>query len=290
MTNSTDRPKRHRVYRTHAVVLRRRDYADADRIVTVFTPGMGKQSLIAKGARKTTSRKAGHLELFSHANLQVAQARTWDIITEANTVEPFRHLRTDLDAIGYASYACELIDCFSEEDDENQVLWELLLLLLRELDQWAAARQTPSDASTPAVPAAPVSQGDAPHAIDVDVLLRWYELHLLSVTGFQPQLFHCLDCGRELEPVVNFLVLHEGGVICPACRARRNEAEEIDPDVLKVLRYLQARPWHEVAHLTVRPVIMRTVQNVLYRYLLTILERQLRSTDFLRRLQRLDHP
>jgi hypothetical protein len=99
MPETADKAKRHRSYRTHAVVLRRRDYADADRVVTVFTPGMGKQSLIAKGARKTTSRKAGHLELFTHANLQVAEARTWDIITEATTVEPFRHLRVRADRL-----------------------------------------------------------------------------------------------------------------------------------------------------------------------------------------------
>jgi DNA repair protein RecO (recombination protein O) len=289
MPETADKAKRHRSYRTHAVVLRRRDYADADRVVTVFTPGMGKQSLIAKGARKTTSRKAGHLELFTHANLQVAEARTWDIITEATTVEPFRHLRVNLDAIGYASYVCELIDCFTEEDDENQALWELLLLALRELDTWAATTQSPSPATADAADPDSLEETPLTGGLDVNVLLRWYELHLLSLTGFQPQLFQCLDCDRDLEPVVNYLVLHEGGVICPDCRARRNEAEEIDPNVLKVLRYLQMRPWQEVAQLTVRPQIMRAVQSVLYRYLLTILEHQLRSTDFLRRLQRLDY-
>lgn len=281
MSEANGKTKRHRAYRTHAVVLRRRDYADADRIVTIFTPGMGKQSLIAKGIRKTSSRKAGHLELFTHANLQVTEARTWDIITEASTVEAFRHLRNDLDCIGYASYICELIDCFTEEDDENQVLWDLLLLALRELDAHAGepVQQSLENAAEDAAERA---------GIDAEVLLRWFELHLLSLTGFQPQLFQCLDCGRDLEPVMNYLILAEGGVICPGCRARRMEVEEIDPNILKVMRYLQTRSWPDVAQLTVRPQIMRGVQNVLYRYLLLILERQLRSTDFLRRLQRMD--
>ena len=68
----------------------------------------------------------------------VAQARTWDLITEATTVESFRYLRENLDAIGQASYACELVDAFSDSGDENRPLWELALFVLRELDEAAA--------------------------------------------------------------------------------------------------------------------------------------------------------
>ena len=256
--------QRQRVYRTHAVILRRRDYADADRILTVYTPSLGKRALIAKGIRKTTSRKAGHLELFTHASLMASQARTWDIVTEATTVESFRHLRQDLECIGRGAYICELIDGFTEEEDENQPLWELLTLCLRQLD---ALGQTPNEARAA-------------------VLMRWTELHLLSLTGFQPQLFHCLDCGEPLRPETNFLMLMEGGVICPTCQNRRGgDGETIDVDVLKVMRYLQSHSWSEVEQLSVRKPVMNRVQNILQRYLMAILERQLKSTDFLRRLK-----
>lgn len=249
---------RSRTYRTQAVILRRRDYNDADRILTVFTPHSGKQQLIAKGIRKTTSRKAGHLELFSHASLLVAQARTWDIITEATTVESFRHFRQDLDRIGQVSYVCELVDSFAEADDEIQPLWDLLLLVLRQLD---------------------ANQGNP------WLLLRWFELHLLSLVGFQPQLFYCLSCGDELQAVTNYLSLREGGVFCPRCGEGRAASEPIEPDVLKILRHLQRSPWSAVHHLQVRSQLMPPVENVLYRYLLTVLERQLRSPDFLRRIR-----
>ena len=256
--------KRQRVYRTHAVVLRRRAYADADRILTVYTPGMGKRALIAKGIRKTTSRKAGHLELFTHASLMASQARTWDIVTEADTVESFRYLRQNLESIGRAAYVCELIDGFTEEEDENQPLWDLLLLTLRQLD----------------------ALGQQPNEPRAAVLMRWVELHLLNLTGFQPQLFHCLDCGQPLEQVTNTLILAEGGLICPACQARRGgDTEAIDADVLKVLRHLQSRPWADVESLSVRPPIMHPVQNIMHRYLLTILERRLKSSEFLCRLE-----
>jgi DNA repair protein RecO (recombination protein O) len=254
---------RERLYRTRAVVLSRRDYNDADRILTVFTPDLGKRDLIAKGIRKTTSRKAGHLELMTHAALLVAQARTWDIITEAATVESFRHLRQNLEAIGYASYVCELIGCFTEADDESQPLWDLLLFALRILDE-------SSYAST---------------SFDPQLFLRWFDLHLLSFTGFQPQLFHCLACDEALTPIVNYLSLAEGGVFCARCGQAQGDVEAIEPDVLKVLRYLQSHEWAEVQKVAVRPPTLQQVENILYRYLLTVLERHVKSTDFLRKLR-----
>lgn len=249
---------RNRTYRTQAVILRRRDYSDADRILTVYTPRLGKVELIAKGIRKTTSRKAGHLELFSHANLQVAQARTWDIITEVTTIESFLGLRADLDRIGWAGYVSELVDAFGSAEDENQLLWEMLLYALRVLDS-----------------------GEE----QIDLFLRWFELHLLSLVGFQPELFHCLACGDELQQVTNYLNLAAGGVFCPRCGEAAGGTEPIDPGLLKVLRHIQRSSWSEVRAVQLRPQTLQIVENILYRYLVLVLERQLRSVDFVRRLR-----
>ena len=88
--------RRARVYRTEAIVLRRTDFGEADRLLTVYTPDRGKLRLIAKGARKPTSRKSGHVELFSRGQFLVAVGRELDIITQAETLEPFRPLRENL--------------------------------------------------------------------------------------------------------------------------------------------------------------------------------------------------
>lgn len=254
---------RSRSYRTHVVILRRRDYSDADRILTVYTPQLGKQDLIAKGARKTMSRKAGHLELFTHASLQLAEARTWPIVTEAETVESFRHIRTDLEQIGRSAYVCELIEAFSEAGDESLPLWDLLLLCLRELDAGV---------------------------VDPEILLRWFELHLLSVSGFQPQFFQCLGCGDDLQPVINYLNLGAGGVYCPRCGEGLGGGEAIEPELFKVLRHLQRSSWGEVRQLELQPETIQAVELVLQRYLVLLLERQLKSIHIVRRLKSLPRP
>lgn len=257
--------ERQRLYRTHALVLRRRDFRDADRVLTVFTPNYGKLELIAKGIRKTTSRKAGHLELLGHSALQVAQARTWDIITEAVNVESFTGIRSDLDKIGVAGYLCELVDAFTESGDENQPLWDLILLALHELNA-------------------------APTGGSYDLLQHWFELHLFSLTGFQPQLFQCLACDTDLEPITNYIDLSAGGVLCPNCASASTALESLDPDTLKVLRFLQSRTWSTVRTVSVRSHILQRIEGLLYRYLIIVLERQLKSVDFLRRLQHMPRP
>ena len=253
--------ERSNTYRTRAVVLRRRNYGEADRILTVFTPELGRRILIAKGARRTTSRKAGHLEPFNHANLLAAQARTWDIITESETVESFQSLRADLDCISRAAYICELVDASTAEDDENRLLWELLLLCLRELDAGTGC-----------------GQGG-------DLLLRWFELNLLSLMGFQPQLFVCLGCGVDLRPVKNYLHLQAGGVFCPGCGQNMPSTEPITPDVLKILRHLTRTHWPELRALQLRQATARAIENILHRYLVFVFERRLKSAEFLHRLR-----
>ena len=258
---------RQRTYRTQAVILRRRDQGEADRVLTLFTPGDGKLQLIAKGIRKTTSRKAGHVELFAHISLMAAKARTWDILTEVTTVESFRHLRNNLEHIGRAAYAAELIDCFAEEDDENQPLWDLLLLLLRELDRHAQEED----------------------AFDINLLMRWFEVHLLGVTGFQPQFYRCIGSGDELQAETNYLSIAEGGVFGPKMGHAREDVEPIQPEILKILRYLQRSCWQEVQTLKVKTATMNRIENILYRMLLNVLERQLKSVNFLRKLKQSQH-
>jgi len=183
-------------------------------------------------------------------------------------VESFPSIRTDLDKISQASYISELIDCFSESGDENQALWDLLIVTLQELDELAPVSNQ-------------ISGPNGTHRL----LQHWFEMSLLSLAGFQPQLFQCLNCDEELEPVTNSISLVEGGVFCPKCVQGRRDLEPIDADLLKVLRFLQTRPWSAVRQVNVRPHILRQVDSLLYRYLITVLERQLKSIDFLHRLQ-----
>lgn len=248
-----------RLYRTDAIILRRADFGEADRLLTVFTPNRGKLRLLAKGVRKITSRKAGHIELFTLSNLLVARGRTWDIISQAEIVEAYRPLREDLSKTSQAYYLAELIDRFTEEHDQNEPLYQLLALALAHVSLME----------------------------DAFLILRYFEMRLLSLTGFQPQLHFCVASQEPVQPVENnYFHFVDGGILSPEYGEKRPNAELIPLAVLKVLRFLQTESWEKVAKLRLSPATRQQVERLLMGYITFTLERQLKSVDFLRKLQR----
>jgi hypothetical protein len=118
-------PREH-VLRTEAIVLRRRNWGEADRILTLFSAQRGKFRAKAVGIRKPRSRKAGHLELFMRSMLLVARGRELDIVTQAETLEAYRPLRDDLLRSAAASYVAEMIDRFSPDESGSPAAFALL--------------------------------------------------------------------------------------------------------------------------------------------------------------------
>ena len=249
---------RERTYRTEAIVIRRSDFGEADRLLTLFSRDRGKKRSIAKGARKPQSRKTGHVELFMRSKFLVAEGRDLDIITQAEMVAAYARLRDDLVRATYAAYAVELLDRFTVEDDPHPDIYELLVSALEAF------------------------------SADDDVLLaaRYYELHLLSLTGFQPRLFNCLSCGEPIVEQDQFFSAELGGLLCPNCRAADRHAQPVSAVAVKVMRYLQTRSWAAVRELRLRPTVLHEIERVLHDYLIHILERELKSVDFLHRLRR----
>src|SRR5260370_20148092 len=149
-------------YSTEAIVLKRSDLGEADRIVTLFTPHKGKFRAIAKGSRRPVSKLAGHLELLSRSQLQIGLGRNLDIVTQAEVRENFLRLRTELWHMTCGFYLVELVDRFVEERVQHADIYMLLLETLRYLDADASAlaqqrraqeesavAETPSNGKTP---------------------------------------------------------------------------------------------------------------------------------------------
>src|SRR5574341_2449615 len=120
-----------RMYKTEAIVLRGRRLGEADRILTLYTPGFGKIDAKAKGVRKTTSRMSGHLQPLTRCVLQLAQGHVSDVLTVCETLESFQPLRDDLERLSRALYATELIERFVPERANSYPTYRLLVDTLR---------------------------------------------------------------------------------------------------------------------------------------------------------------
>jgi len=115
-----------RTFRCEAIVLRRVNFGEADRMLTLFSKEYGKIRALAKGARKPQTRKTGHVELFMRTNFLIARGKNIDIVTQAEMIEAYPKLRGDLLRTTYASYVVELIDQFTGEGDRDLTKYQLL--------------------------------------------------------------------------------------------------------------------------------------------------------------------
>lgn len=252
-------PAKTRVYRTEAVILRRMSLGEADRILTAYTPEHGKLRMIAKGVRKPTSRKAGHLELFTRVQLLLAQGRDLDIVTQAEAVDSFHGLREDLVRIGRAAVVAELMDRFAVEEEGSRELYQLLLRTFERL----ASNDDPATA------------------------LRFFQLHLLRLSGFGPELALCLGCGKQVVPENQYFSIQEGGVFCPRCGSRQQGIHRISLNGLKMMRYYQRSRYDQVNRTLIQAPVQKEIDHLIEMYLQHIVERSLNAASFLRRVERM---
>jgi len=123
-----------RTFKTEGIILKRTNYGEADKILTIYTKHYGKIKALAKGIRKLTSRKAGSLELFNQAIVFLVKGKNFDLVTEAQAVDLFKSWRKNLIRVGVAYYFCELVDKLTPEEQENLAVFELLRDSLNKLN------------------------------------------------------------------------------------------------------------------------------------------------------------
>ena len=246
---------RPRVYKTEAIVLRTMDLGEADRVLTVLTPRLGKLKVIAKGVRRPRSRIGGGLQPFSDVQLVLAVGRTFDVVTSTSVEDPHLGVQNDLHSTAAAWYVVDLVDRFVEGAADSHDAFRLLAQALSALD--------------------------AGSAVSREVVARWFELALLDAMGFRPELPRCLECGAAIEPEGNSYAPVGGGVVCPRCSHAAYGARAISIDALKVLRHLQRSPLVGILRLTLESALHREVERLLHSTVSAVLERELRSRDFL---------
>lgn len=122
-----------RSYKTEGIIIKRHNFGEADRILTVFTKNQGLIKVKAKGVRKITSRRASHIELLNLSALSLYEGPRMQILTEAQTINSFQHLKNDLSKIAIAYHICELVNGLCAHNQENRMVFSLVLNTFRRL-------------------------------------------------------------------------------------------------------------------------------------------------------------
>ncbi len=243
-----------RRYTTDAIVLSRFDLGEADRVLTLITPSIGKLKAIAKGIRRPTSRLGGSLEPFAELTVALARGRTFDVVTQVSVGHAWLNLRDDLESTATAWYLAELADRSLEERHAAEPLYALLRRAYELLDA-----------------------GMAPGRV-----ARWYEMHLLDELGVRPEVDRCVECDRVLDSSERFRwVPPLGGVVCERCPGPPHDRTDLSLEGLKLLKAYQRMDIEAIAGLRLANVVEREVEAALRVFVQAALERVARSLAFL---------
>jgi len=242
-----------RNYQTEAIIIKKTKLGEADRVLTLYTPDLGKIQAIAKGVRRPRSKLAGHLELLTHSLVSLARGRNLDTVTGSQTINSFLPLKSELRLTSYALYTAELVNQFTADHIENRPLFRLLLETMQQLCQ----------------------------AGDNELVLRYFELNLLNEVGYRPQLQQCVACRQPLQPVINSFCSSAGGMLCSDCQQSQPVTRPLSVNALKVLRLLQNSDYNTISKLKVNSQLAQELEATIRGYLRYLLEREVKSAAWL---------
>jgi DNA repair protein RecO (recombination protein O) len=243
-----------REYQTEAIVIKKTKLGEADSILTFFTPRLGKIQGFAKSLRKPKSKMAGHLELLTHSAVSFSRGRgSIDTITGAQTINAFLPLKNDLWLTSCGLYVSELINQFTAEHQENYGLFQLMLETLTRLCE--------EDTK--------------------ELVLHYFELHLLESVGYRPQLKECVKCRRPLDPATNYFSPAAGGMLCPDCNLSQPFSYTLSVNAQKILRLLQNENFSVAARVKIETELAREIENVIGGYFKYLLEKEVKSAAWL---------
>lgn len=240
--------------KTDGLVVRQVNYKDNDQILTVLTKEHGLMTLKARGVRSRSSRLKGACQLLAYSEFTIFENRGFHTIDEANAIQMFPELRTDIELLSLASYFAQVAEVLSQEDMPNP---ELLSLTLNAF--YALCRRL----CTP------------------ELVKAAFELRAACLGGYTPELSGCAVCG---DPEPDRFDVRGGILCCASCSAGEGLRLPVSPGSLAAMRYLVSCDAKRLFAFRLEGRAVKELCDLAETYLQTQLERGFYTLDFYKSL------
>jgi DNA repair protein RecO (recombination protein O) len=241
------------IHSSEAIVLRKTDYRDADRVVTFLTRDSGKLAGLVKGAKRIRSRFGASLEVLTYGRLIFFERQTKNLVSvnEFDPIKPFQEIREDILRSCSAQYLAEVILQFIPEREAAREVFGLLLQALKKIA---------------------ISK-------NADAILRIFEIRFLTLIGFAPRLDACVLCGQR-KTRAGFSV-REGGIVCTGCRQGQGKLYPMSDGCLFFWSQALTMNLDRMDRVRLEGQLARELKDLLHRYFVHLAGREIRSYAFL---------
>lgn len=239
----------------NALVLREVRYKEADRILTLLTDTEGKLTVKARGALRKSSRTAAATQQLTYSEMTLFGNRGKWTVNEAAVKEGFDGLRGDMEKFALGAYFAECMEALSVEEQPEPALLQLGLNCLYAL-----------------------SRGMYPQ----EKIKAAFEMRLMCLSGYTPELGVCPVCGKE--PEAPALSLDHGCACCRSCGGLGEKAELGDAG-LAALRYLSTAPAKQLLSFTLPDADLLRLSSASERYLLRRAERGFSTLEYWKKIR-----
>ncbi|OCA91145.1 DNA repair protein RecO [Bacillus sp. FJAT-27225] len=234
------------------IIIRTTDYAETNKVVTMYTRERGKIGVMARGAKKPNSRLSAITQLLTHGYFLVQKGSGLGTMQQGEIISPMRSIRGDIFLTAYASFIAELTDKGTDDGRANPFLFELLLQTLVCLDE----------------------------GYDPEVITMIYEMKMLNVLGHYPVLDQCSVCGST-DGKFSFSI-REGGFICHRCLEKDSYHFKISPAAARLLRLFYHFDLNRLGNISVKKETKDELKKIISAYYDEYSGLSLKSKKFLK--------
>jgi len=232
-------------YRTTGLIFKKEDRGETDQLFTFYTKDFGKLEILGKAIRKISSKLRSGAELFYLSEIEFIQGKTNKTLTDAISIEKFSNLKKDFKTLSIAYKISEILDNLIKGQEPDEKIWQLLDEAFQRLDT------------------------NNLKPITCNLIYHYFLWNLLSILGYEPQLYNCAVCQKKLLPEKLYFNQKEGGIICHDCFKKVKLGKEVNIETIKILRIILEKNWLILSKLKIEGKYLKELASFSKSYLTT---------------------
>lgn len=240
-------------YRTQGFILKKNDRGEFDQLLTIYTKDFGKLEILARAVRKISSKLSAGVGLFYLSEIEFIQGKAYKTLTDAILIAKFDNLRKSLNRLKLAYKMAESLTDLVHGQEKDEKIWDLLKETFQKLNDRSLA------------------------TIHRSLVYYYFLWDLLAILGYQPELYHCINCHQKLTAGQLFFGLKEGGLICQKCEKLLKLGKEtqpkrkefllaIDLETIKILRIILKKDWSLLTKLKIDKTDLKSLREITDEY------------------------